>query len=227
MKPFEKWSTALVADAMAHLNLPPNIAPGGIRSLAAGSRFAGPASPAALNGYADRVLEAIYRSDPGSVLVLDNQGRSDEACFGDLAAYEARTLGLAGVVIWGRHRDGAEVADVGVPLFSFGAYPLGLQRTYADVEDPFGRCRFGESRVERGDLVLADEDGVVFVPQAEVDRVLRAAEEIAAAESAQVERIRSGTTLREQLQFDRYLADKKHDPGLTLSAHMKRLGRHF
>jgi regulator of RNase E activity RraA len=227
MRPFEKWSTALVADAMARLGLPPNVAPGGIRSLVAGSRFTGPASPAVLTGFADRVLEAIYRSDPGSVLVLDNKDRSDEACFGDLAAYEARTQGLAGIVIWGRHRDGAEVAEVGVPLFSYGAYPLGLQRTYADVEDPFGRCRFGEASVERGDLVLADEDGVVFVPRTEVDRVLGAAEEIAAAESAQVERIRSGTTLREQLQFDRYLEDKRQDPGLTLSEHMKRLGRHF
>ena len=55
----------------------------------------------------------------------------------------------------------------------------------------------------------------------------RAAEELASSEKAQVDRIRSGTTLREQLHFDQYLRDKKDDPTLTLGEHMKKIGRHF
>ena len=102
MKRFQQMTTPLVADPVARLGLPATIAPSGIRPLVAGSKFAGPASPAVLNGYyADRILECIYGSDTGNVLVLDNKGRSDEACFGDLAAYEARSQGLVGVVIWG------------------------------------------------------------------------------------------------------------------------------
>jgi 4-hydroxy-4-methyl-2-oxoglutarate aldolase len=48
-----------------------------------------------------------------------------------------------------------------------------------------------------------------------------------ASEQAQVARIRAGTTLREQLQFDVYMRERDKDPTLTLGEHMKRLGRHF
>ena len=227
MKRFRQMTTPLVADAVIRLGLPAKIAPSGIRPLVAGSKFAGPASPAVLNGYADRVLECIYRSDAGNVLVLDNKGRSDEACFGDLAPYEARSQGLVGVVIWGRHRDSAEVEEIGVPVFSYGTYPLGMQRTFAPVEEPFARCQFDEANVERSDFVFADDDGVLFVPKDHIESVMDTAEEIQSAEQAQVEKIRTGTTLREQLQFDRYLREKKNDPTLTLGEHMKKIGRHF
>ncbi len=223
----EDLPTALVADAVIRLGLAPKIAPSGIRPLTAGSRIAGRASPVVLNGYADRVLEGIYRSLAGDVLVLDDQGRADQSCFGDLAAYEARSQKLAGVAIWGRHRDSAQLLQIGVPLFSYGSYPLGLHRTTAPVADPFARCRFGEASVERGELVVADEDGVVFVPAEHVESVLRVAGELGAAERAQVEEIRAGTSLREQLQFDRYLREKENHPELTLGEHMKRIGRHF
>ena len=224
---FRKMSTPLVADAIIRLGLPAKIAPGGVGPLVAGSKFAGPVSPVVLNGYADRVLEGVYRSDAGDVLVLDNHGRSDEACFGDLAAYEARSQGLVGVVIWGRHRDSAELMEIGVPLFSYGPYPLGMQREYEAVDDPFARCRFGDVTVDRGELVFADDDGVVFVPSGQIDAVIDAAEALRAAEQTQVDRIRAGTTLREQLQFDDYLRAKENDPTYTLGEHMKKLGRHF
>ena len=133
--------------------------------------------------------------------MLDNKGRSDEACFGDLAAYEARSQGLVGVVIWGRHRDSAEVEAIGVPLFSYGTYPLGMQRTFPPVEEPFARCQFDEAKVERGDFVFADDDGVLFVPKDNIESVMDTADEIQSAEQAQVAKIRAGTTLREQLQW--------------------------
>ena len=227
MKRFRELATPLIADAVIRLGLKAKIAPSGIRPLVVGSRFAGPASPVVLNGYADRVLECIYRSNEGDVLVLDNKGRSDEACFGDLAAYEARSQGLVGVVIWGRHRDSAELEEIGVPLFSYGTYPLGMQRTFAPVDDPFARCQFDEVTVERGEFVFADDDGVVFVPKEHIESVMDAAEELRSSERAQVERIRAGSTLREQLQFDRYLQEKKNNPTLTLGEHMKKIGRHF
>ena len=227
MKRFPQMTTPLVADAVARLGLPATIAPSGIRPLVAGSKFAGAASPVVLNGYADRILECIYRSDAGNVLVLDNKGRSDEACFGDLAAYEARSQGLVGVVIWGRHRDSAEVEAIGVPLFSYGTYPLGMQRTFPPVEEPFARCQFDEAKVERGDFVFADDDGVLFVPKDNIESVMDAADEIQSAEQAQVAKIRAGTTLREQLQFDRYLRETKTNPTLTLGEHMEKIGQHF
>lgn len=225
---FQRLSVAQIADAVVRLELPsPRIAPVGIRSLFPGTKIAGAACPVALHGYADHVLESIYRGAEGDVLVLDNQGRLDEACFGDLAAYEARTQGLAGVVIWGVHRDGSDLRAIGVPVFSYGIYPLGMQRVHDTPEDPFARARLGEHTVERGDIVFADDDGVVLVAAERVNDVLDAAEDISASEASQVDKIRSGIPLREQLQFDLYLTEKKKDPTLTLSAHLNKLGRHF
>ena len=43
-------------------------------------------------------------AQPGDVLVIDDGGRVDEACIGDLAVLEARTAGVAGIVVWGRGR---------------------------------------------------------------------------------------------------------------------------
>ena len=91
------------------------------------------------------------------------------------------------------------------------------------------RADFARKGIARGRSVVAVQyaDGVLFVSQERVERVLSAAEEIQAAEQAQVAKIRSGTSLREQLQFDRYLEQKREDPSLTLGEHMKRIGRHF
>jgi len=53
------------------------------------------------------------------VLVVDNGGRADEACVGDLVVLEAQAAGLGGVVMWGLHRDTPEVTQIGLPVFSY------------------------------------------------------------------------------------------------------------
>ena len=50
-----------------------------------------------------------------TVLVIDNAGRRDEACVGDLTALEVRLAGLAGMLVWGCHRDGPEIAAIDLP----------------------------------------------------------------------------------------------------------------
>lgn len=76
----------------------------------------------------------------------------------------------------------------------------------------------------RDDAVFGDDDGVVFVPLDVVAEVLTHAETIRHTEAAQADRIRSGTSLREQVQFARYTARRTAEPGLTFREHLRTVG---
>lgn len=97
--------TAAIADACARLSIALNVAPSGLRAVHPGAAICGPARTVAHYGSVDVFLEAIDASAPGDVLVIDNAGRLDEACIGDLLVMEARDAGLQGIVVWGAHRD--------------------------------------------------------------------------------------------------------------------------
>jgi 4-hydroxy-4-methyl-2-oxoglutarate aldolase len=89
-------TTPLIADAALKSNAPLRIAAAGIRSVAPQAKAAGRVRLARHFGSVDVFLEAIIAADSGEVLVIDNGGRSDEACVGDLIALEARAHSLAG-----------------------------------------------------------------------------------------------------------------------------------
>ena len=99
---FAELSTPLVADAALRLKVPLRIAPPGISPVISGRRLAGRALPARHFGSVDVFLEAMQNAQPGDVLVIDNGGRRDEGCIGDLTALEAQASGLAGIVVWER-----------------------------------------------------------------------------------------------------------------------------
>jgi 4-hydroxy-4-methyl-2-oxoglutarate aldolase len=215
-------TSAHVADGCLRVGVPVRCAPAGMRPLVAGTRFAGPAAPALHRGSVDRLLEAIDGASPGDVLVIDNEGRLDEACLGDLVVLEAATAGLIGVVVWGLHRDTTDLLRIGLPLVGLGALPTGplpqhLRSSRDDV-------RLGRWPVLAGDLVVADDDGVVLVLAADVDAVLAAARAIRDTERAQADRITAGTTLREQVRFADYLARRGQDPTWTFRRHLRDVG---
>jgi 4-hydroxy-4-methyl-2-oxoglutarate aldolase len=171
LEAFDELSTPLVADACLRLGVPLRAAPPGIRPALPGRaahRLAGPALPARHYGSVDVFLEALGEARPGDVLVVDNGGRTDEACVGDLTVLEARAAGVVGVVIWGLHRDTADLLDIGVPVFSYGSYPPGPVRIDEQEGDALVSARFGPHDVLRDDVVLADDDGVLFVPAGRV-----------------------------------------------------------
>jgi 4-hydroxy-4-methyl-2-oxoglutarate aldolase len=68
--------------------------------LLAGTPFSGGARPITHSGSVDVFLDAVDDAPAGSVLVIDNSGRDDEACVGDLIVLEARLARLAGLVVW-------------------------------------------------------------------------------------------------------------------------------
>jgi regulator of RNase E activity RraA len=190
----------------------------------AGSRLAGNASPARHVGSVDIFLEALEEAAPGDVLVVDNDGRLDESCVGDLVVLEAQAAGLAGIVIWGLHRDTADIRAIGLPVFSLGAIPTSPQRLDLAPRDALEFATVGDWSVSRADVVLGDDDGVLFVPATHAEDILTLAETIRDTERRQAERIRAGVSLRSQVQFDTYLAQRQQTPSLSFRDHLRAVG---
>ena len=218
---FSELSTPLLADAFLRLKLPLRIAPPGIHPVIAGSRLAGQALPARHYGSVDVFLEALESAQPGDVLVIDNGGRVDEGCIGDLTALEAQAGGLTGIVLWGAHRDTAELREIGFPVFSYGSWPSGPQRLDPRDPDALISARFGGFDVTKDDVVFADDDGCIFAPREAVKELLATARAIWQTERRQAQAIQDGKTLRVQLRFHEYLLKRAGDPGYTFRQHLR------
>lgn len=219
---FADLTTAHVADACLRLGIPVRCAPPAVRPLWAGIHVVGRARPAQHVGSVDVFLEALEHASPGDVLVVDNGGRTDEACVGDLVALEVARAGLAGIVIWGLHRDTAQLRSIALPVFSLGAYPDGPERLDHQPADALDRGACGPHTVTGDDVVLGDDDGVVFVPSSRVDEVAGVAARIRDTERHQAARMQLGTSLREQTRFADYLVARDRD-GITFRQHLRSL----
>ncbi len=187
--------------------------------------LAGRVCPARHAGSVDIFLEAFETAAAGDVLVVDNAGRIDEACVGDLVALEAQAAGLSGIVIWGLHRDTADIRAIGLPVFSLGAIPTGPLRL--DPRPP--------QALESADVGELDGDSGRTWPSAtttaccscslpSAGEVLAAAEAIRDTERRQAERIRAGASLRTQTQFTAYLAERVKRPDLSFRDHLRAVG---
>src|ERR1700746_2835753 len=151
---FAALTPAHVADAVIRARVPVRCASALLRAVVPGSRLAGRVCPARHAGSVDAFLEAFEMAAPGDVLVVDNGGGVGEACVGDLVALEAQAAGVEGMVIWGLHRDTADIRAIGLPVFSLGALPAGPQRLDARPPDALASAAVAQWTVTGADLVL-------------------------------------------------------------------------
>jgi regulator of RNase E activity RraA len=166
----------------------------------------------------------MQTAERGDILVIDNGGRLDEGCIGDLTALEAQASGLAGIVVWGAHRDTPELRQIRLPIWSYGRCPLGPRRLDPRDNDALRSARFGEFTVAGTDFVFADDDGCLFLEANHAEKALEIAHSIWQAERRQAETIKKGTNLRRQLRFGEYLTKRSADSSYTFRQHLRGMG---
>ena len=215
-------TTPHVADAALRLEIGLRSAPPTVRPLWPDTHLVGRARPAQHAGSVDVFLEALEQARPGDVLVVDNAGRDDEACVGDLVTLEVRQAGLAGIVVWGLHRDSRELRAIRLPVFSQGVLPMGPRRLDPQPADALTRARVGTHVVTEADFVLGDDDGVLFLPLDRAAELADAAERIRDTERRQAARMSQGTSLREQARFADYLVARR-EHGTTFRQHLRQV----
>ncbi|MFC0548471.1 RraA family protein [Kutzneria chonburiensis] len=156
----------------------------GIRPLWTGApRVAGPAFTVKCAPGDNLMLHAaIYRAEPGSVIVVES-GDLDYALAGGNVCAVAHRRGVAAFVVDGLIRDLGEVREDGFPVFGRGVIPI--PGTKKEVRPLGGQVTVGGVRINPGDIVVADEEGVVVVPGDRQDEVLAQAQAKLAKEAAE------------------------------------------
>lgn len=178
------------------------VMPSAIKPVAPGMRVCGPAvtvhSPGGDNLWLHR---AIYVAQPGDVLVVHVSGAYDFGYWGEIMSCAAKTRGLAGLVIDGCVRDGAILADFGLPVFARGLCIRGTGKDFGARGWINFPTLFGDLTVNAGDLMVGDTDGVLVIPRLRAQEVVALAQQREAKEAAILDRIRAGERTLEVYKF--------------------------
>ena len=195
---FRSIDTATASDALDRLGIEGGCL--GIRQIVTGTRAVGRAAtvryrPVNRVGKPNNV-DFLDEVKPGEIAVLDNGAREYCSVWGDIMTAYAIARGIAGTVVDGVCRDIPKMREMNYPMFSRGTFMhTGKDRVETDaVNVP---VTVGQRQVCPGDIVIADDTGVVIVPAARAAEVLGIAREIEGAEARIIELISGGKTLRD------------------------------
>jgi 4-hydroxy-4-methyl-2-oxoglutarate aldolase len=171
-----------------------------------GARVAGPAYPVRCSpGDNLGIHVAVTRAPAGSVLVADMGGERDFGYWGEVLTTGAEARGIAGLVIDACVRDCDALAAHEFPVFSTGLALTGASKVRPGAVDR--PVTVGDVAVEPGDWIVADVDGVVVLPGAEVDAVLESGRARAAKEERLFAVLRGGGTTVEEFGLDPSLVE--------------------
>ena len=138
---------------------------GGIHSLWRGARIAGRARTVwTRSGDNEAIKRAVSRCQPGDVLVVNGNGDTSRALVGELIAERLRVRGVLGMIIDGAVRDVAELERMGFGVWARGVSPAGPYKFGPGQLDV--PVAVGGVVVNPGDLIVADDDGVIVIPPA-------------------------------------------------------------
>lgn len=199
-----KLDTTALSDALDRLGIPGQclgIKPLDHRFRLAGRAFTllyGPAGipPGTVGDFIEDVPE-------GSVIVIDNGGRENATVWGDILTMVAHHRKIAGTVIDGACRDTNLAREINYPIFS-RSYSMRTGKDRVQLDALNCPVNIGDARVLSGDILRGDGDGVIAIPQAHENEVLRIAEEIDSTEEKIRKAVSEGMSLTEARKQFRY-----------------------
>lgn len=199
--------TPVVGDILDTLGLTHQFLPPQIRAMRADLKLAGRAMPVlVVDVYGPQtkpfgyLTEALDQLEPGEVWV-GSRIVQDVAMWGEILTATSQQRGAVGAVVDGYHRDTPQVLARDFPVFSWGGYAQdsSVRTAVREFRVPI---EVGGVRIEPGDLIFGDEDGVLVIPRRVEDEVIEAALAKASTENVVGKAIDEGMSATEA--FARY-----------------------
>jgi 4-hydroxy-4-methyl-2-oxoglutarate aldolase len=148
---------------------------------------------------------AVSIAQPGDVLVVTCEGFLECGIWGEIITVAAQERGIRGLVTDGAVRDTEQIARLGFPVFSRGLSIKGTtKRQKGELNKPIV---IAGQLVNPGDIIVADNDGVVAVPAAELDAAIAKAREIQTREAGIMARLKKGELTLDLLGFRAAMKD--------------------
>ena len=202
--------TTTVSDALDALGIRGVVAGSHLPGLISGSRIAGtattvrsiPERKTTTQGYNDKDIikmstrESYYLGEPRDVLVCDFGGNLDVSNMGGQSATVAKSRNFSGAIVNGAVRDVSTIRKLGFPVWAKGITPM-TGKFRMEAVEMNGPVTVHDVAVYPGDLVLADESGVCFVPPEHVGYVLEQLRSVAKEEEVMRGLIDAGRPLDE------------------------------
>ena len=204
---FTALDVATVSDALDACGLPPG--QGGLRPMWGRPKVAGfavtvelePVSgqPDTEHGGAHILTGAIAGAGLNDVIVVANGGRTDVSSWGGIVSVGAAMRSIRGAVTDGACRDVGQARELGFPVFARAQVPV-TARGRLRQKSAGEPILVGDVTVRPGDVVMADEDGVVVVPRERATKVLDTAQRLAERETAIEAEVRAGVPLPQAMR---------------------------
>lgn len=199
----EKLYTAVIADILDSLGYTNQVLRYDIRPLYPEAKMAGRAATMATTEvYAvpkepfKLELELLDDIQLGNIVVCATQGSTKAALWGELLSTSARAKGGRGALIDGLSRDAAKIIEMRFPVFALGLSPAD-SRGRLDVIAIHKPVKIGDVSIEDGDLIMADLDGCVVIPQSVEDEAIAQALQKVSAENIVRDLLSQGASIQQ------------------------------
>lgn len=201
------FNSSVISDALDALHIEGALL--GIKPLASGYKLIGPVYTVKYKPYehkpddfkgAGNYIENVASDE---VILIDNDGREDCTTWGDILTQVAIQKGIKGTVIHGACRDVDAIRQLNYPVYSKAiTMRSGKNRVYKAFEQI--ELTIGLVTVQPGDILFADDCGVVMIPKTKLKTVVEKARNIQMTEDAIIDAVKNGMSLEQARQQCRY-----------------------